>query len=82
MPPPILYAYGSAQEVKKVTETCKEVIEKAGDPQALSALLKEQHIRYVYLGRRGGVLSAKKLAESGLFQTVYNQAGTWVFQVK
>ncbi len=58
------------------------MIEQAGDPQALSALLKEQHIRYVYIGRRGGVLSAKKLGQSGLFQTVYNQAGTWVFEVR
>ena len=82
MPPPILYAYGSPQEVKRVTETSKQVIEHAGDPQALSALLKEQHIRYVYIGRRGGVLSAKSLIQSGLFQTIYSQAGVWLFEVK
>lgn len=82
MPPPILYAYGSPQEVKRVAETSKQVIEQAGDPQELSALLEEQHIRYVYIGRRGGVLSAKRLRESGLFKTVYSQAGVWLFEVK
>jgi Family of unknown function (DUF6541)/Protein of unknown function (DUF1616) len=82
MPPPILYAYGSAQEVKRVTELCKQVIEQAGNPQALSAMLKEQHIRYVYIGRRGGVLSARLLAESGAFQTVYSQDGAWLFKLK
>jgi hypothetical protein len=82
MPPPILYAYGNAQEVKRITETCKQVTEQASNPQALSALLKEQHIRYIYIGRRGGVLSAKLLAQSGLFQTSYVQNGTWVFEVK
>jgi len=82
MPPPILYSYGSAQEVRRVTEICKKVIEQAGDPQALSALLKEQHIRYIYIGRRGGVLSAKTLVQSGLFQTVYEKDGTWVFELK
>jgi hypothetical protein len=82
MPPPVLYAYGSISEVKRVTDTCKSVIENASNPQALSALLKEQQIRYVFIGRRGGVLSAKLLAQSGLFQTVYSQDGTWVFEIK
>jgi hypothetical protein len=82
MPPPILYGYGSAAEIKRVTDTCKQVIDQAGDPQALSAIMKEQQIRYIYVGRRGGVLSAKLLAQSGLFQTIYAQNGTWVFEVK
>jgi hypothetical protein len=82
MPPPILYAYGSPQEVKRVTNTSKQVIEQAGNPQELSVLLKEQHIRYVFIGRRGGVLSAKRLRESGLYKTVYSQAGVWLFEVK
>lgn len=82
MPPPILYAYGSADEVKRVDEICKQVLAQANNPQALSGLLKEQHIRYVYLGRRGGVLSAKLLAQSGLFQTLYSHDGVWIFEVR
>ena len=82
MPPPILFASGSVQEVIRVNEICKQVIEQAGNPQMLNALLKEQKIRYVYIGRRGGVLSAKLLVQSGLFQPIYSQAGVWLFEVK
>ncbi len=82
LPPPILYAYGSPAEVQSVAETCKEVIERASDPQALSELMRSQGIRFVYLGRRGGVLSPKSLVQSGLFQTRYSKAGTWLFELK
>jgi hypothetical protein len=82
MPPPILYAYGSPAEVQSVGETCKQVIDRASKPQALSELMRAQGIRFVYLGRRGGVLSPKLLVQSGLFQTRYSQAGTWLFELK
>ena len=82
MPPPILYAYSTTDEQKLVAETCKRVIDQASDPQALAALMKAQGIRYVYIGRRGGVLSPQLLARSGLFQTRYSQAGAWLFELK
>jgi hypothetical protein len=82
MPPPILYAYGSPAEVQSIDETCKQLIDRASDPQALRELMRAQGIRFVYLGRRGGVLSPKLLAHSGLFQIRYSQAGTWLFELK
>jgi len=82
MPPPILYTYGNPTEVKRVNETSQRVIEQANNPQAVSEVMKEQRLRYIYLGRRGGVLSARRLIESGLFQTLYTQDGVWVFELK
>jgi len=36
----------------------------------------------VYIGRRGGVFSAKELAESGLFRTLFDQDGIWIFELR
>jgi len=82
IPPPLFYAEGSPQEVERVNQISQKAIELAGDPAGLQEQMKQNGLRYVFIGRRGGVFSAKALAESGLFQTLFDQDGTWIFKLK
>jgi hypothetical protein len=80
MPPPVLY--GLNPEIgAQIVEASKQVIAKSDDIDALHTYLLEQGIRYVYVGARGGALSPRDMNNSPLFSTLYNNEGTWVFEV-
>ena len=83
LPPPVLYGLDtSSQRVKEINQLSQQVIDRSQDAQTLYALLQEQGIRYIYIGVRGGVLSADVLQNSPQFSLLYHGDGTWVFQVK
>ena len=81
-PPPVLYGLSNSPEyIQEVNAVSQKVIDLADDPAALHALLQEQGIRYVYIGGRGGVLSAQALRDSPLFAPRYAREGVFVFEV-
>jgi len=83
MPPPVLYGladdFSTARHINAVVG---HSIEVAGDPAQLAGLLREEGIRYLYIGARGGLFSPRLLQESADFETLYAQNGVWVFRVK
>jgi len=81
IPPPQVYGLGDPADVQEVNTICEETIQRSGDAQSLWQYLDEHDIRYVYIGRRGGVLSPHALLDSGLFVPRYSQAGVWVFEL-
>jgi hypothetical protein len=81
MPPPVLYGMGNAEETRRISAYAGAVIERAQRPQDLHLLLADQNIRFVYLGGRGGQLSARLLNESELFSLLYGENGAWVFEI-
>jgi len=83
LPPPVLYGMDTNQQrVRLINQLSQQVIDDSNDAEALHSLLMNQGIRYVYIGARGGVLSASALKNSPLFALLYQSDGTWVFQVK
>ena len=83
MPSPVLYGMDTnPQRIRSITRLSQQAIEKSQDAEALHTLLMEHGIRYIYIGARGGVLSAGVLKNSPLFTVLYQGQGTWVFQVK
>jgi hypothetical protein len=80
-PPPVLYGLGSAREIEAVNELEAAVLRAGNDPDLLLPLLHERGITHVYLGARGGVLSAGALSNSPFFREVYAQNRVWVFEV-
>jgi hypothetical protein len=81
-PPPVLYGLSNSPEyIQNINTTSQKVIDLAGDPAGLHALLQEQEIRYIYIGGRGGVLSAQSLRNSPLFAPRYARDGVFVFEV-
>ena len=81
IPPPAIYGLSSPETVQQINATCLETINRWADAQGLWDYLHAQNIRFVYVGRRGGVLSPQVLSESGLFIQRYAQSGVWIFEL-
>lgn len=81
MPPPVLYGLEYTAETRQINQLAQEVIARASDPQKLWELLQTQRIRYIFIGRRGGVLSPRLLQQSPHFSLLYAEQGVWIFQV-
>ncbi|MBN1535122.1 MAG: hypothetical protein JW908_00210 [Anaerolineales bacterium] len=80
MPPPLLYGFDTEGEISQyVTQLSKNIIIKGSYPAALYELLISENIHYVYLGAKGGVFSHQKLIESGLYNLIYSENGSWIF---
>jgi hypothetical protein len=59
-PPNLLYALVYNDDTERVNKISKQVVELASDPDQLRSLLMKEGIRYIYLGRRSGILSPLK----------------------
>ena len=82
MPPPVLYGLSNnPEDVQKISDICRQVLDLASKPAELHDYLLAQGIRYIYIGARGGALSVQALNTSDLYKAVYNFEDTWVFKV-
>jgi hypothetical protein len=81
LPPPVLYGASLPEETARINHFCAQVISNAKNAQGLWDLFQQNNVRYVYLGARGGVISPWALKDSDLFQLLYTQDGTWIFEV-
>lgn len=79
-PPPVLYGLGGEEITASISNKAQASIDSASDALKLYNLMKELNIDYVYIGRKGGAFSAKVLAESPVFETLYTQDGCWLFR--
>ncbi len=83
MPPPVFYGMdNNVDRIQGISRFSQQIIDQSQDANSLHDLLKAHNIGYVYIGARGGVLSPRRLQNNPLYQTLYHQDGTWVFQVK
>lgn len=80
IPPPVLYGFEAPEEVQKIKTICEEVRSSAQNPTALSLLMRENGIRYLYLGHKGGVMSPDLLQSSESFELIYSNQGVWIFK--
>jgi hypothetical protein len=79
-PPPALYGL-SAPLSSEVNQISQNVIELSNDATSLHQFLVMNKIEYLFIGVRGGVLSANLLANSPLYEQLYSKNGAWIFQV-
>ena len=83
MPPPVLYGMtNNAAEVTAINQLSQEAMAKGNQPAELAALMRQAGMRYIYIGARGGPLSAHTLLESGLFEALYQAKGTWLLELR
>jgi hypothetical protein len=82
VPPPVLYGLSSAKEIIGINMLCQQVTQNGENAAALWDILQAEEIQYVYIGGRGGPISARELNASPLFEARYQNNGTWVFQTK
>ena len=83
MPPPVLYGLtNDPAQIKAINQLSRQVVEKGGQPAELAEVMRQAGLRYVYIGAKGGSFSAKGMLESGLFQTIYHENGTWLLKLQ
>ncbi len=80
MPPPGLYGLGAEKRLY-VNQFVLAVQSTHHNPGELAQILTGYGVKYIYLGRHGGILSPALLQESEFFECVYEGEGTWVFEV-
>ena len=54
-PPPVLYGAGSNEGIKHINQVSAQIIAQGNNASALAVILRQNKIRYVYLGARGGL---------------------------
>ena len=82
MPPPVLYGLtNDPAEMNAINQLSQQILAAGNQPEELASLMRQEGLRYVYIGAKGGSLSARALVESGLFQPLYQAKGTWLLQL-
>jgi hypothetical protein len=82
LPPPVLYGMGPGQEARQIGDLAREVITYGSDALGIHQIMQENGLSYIYLGVRGGPISARALEESGLFRKVYDQEGVYIYLIE
>lgn len=77
--PPALYGLGDAEHVMHVLELDRRIAASSGDPDALARLMRDEGVRYVYIGALGGELDPGALRASARFRTVYDNGRVTLF---
>jgi hypothetical protein len=81
--PPVLYIYGTPDYIRAVDELNKQVAGLSADqPQALYALIKREHISYIYIGSRPGPIAREAFASDPAFEKVYEHDGVTILAVR
>ena len=82
MPPPVIYGLSDDTSYRKmVRKISSETIAVSDKPDSLAKLMRENGIQFLYLGSRGGVISAKNILLSSEFIVRFHQDNVWLFQV-
>jgi hypothetical protein len=79
-PPPVLYGQGTPESIATIVNFCEQTYTQAAEPQAFWQTLQALGIQYIYIGSRGGLISADVLTRSPYFKALYNQQGVWILQ--
>jgi hypothetical protein len=81
IPPPVLYGLGPETEISRINQICEDIFRYSNSPDELWNSLVVSNIEYIYIGARGGPLSANSLASNTHFMVIFQSNNTWVFQV-
>jgi hypothetical protein len=79
--PPHPYTMGAPEEVARIRQLAEETSGEPPEPAALLALLRSNGHTHVFVGARGGVVSAALLREAPGFRLVYTNGRASVFEV-
>lgn len=80
-PPTLLYGHGLRADIAVINQSTSSVMENAQDPTFLASFMRDNLLEYVYLGVRGGPISALELLQSAEFEVIYHQDGAWIFRL-
>ena len=81
IPPPVLYGLGSEEMRIHINTLSQEIINHGANADELWRLLRNNDIHYIYVGSRGGAISATSLAQNSHFTAIYHENSTWIFEL-
>jgi len=81
MPPNVLYGMDRDQGIK-INQFVEEILPIGEDADQIWELLDQNGYKFIYLGGRGGVISAQALDDSDQFITRYQHENTWIFEAQ
>jgi hypothetical protein len=67
--------------VSAINQLSQGIVANGSQPDELATLMRQAGLRYIYIGAKGGALSAQTLLESGLFRALYQANGTWLLEL-
>lgn len=79
-PPTLLYGHGQREDIAAINQQAAELLENAQDPQFLADFMANRGLDYLFVGVRGGPISALALLQSPQFELLYHQEGAWIFR--
>lgn len=80
-PPPVLYGLTTQRDsIDKLVNLSEQVLQAPLDSQRLHTLMQANRIGYVYIGARGGALSARALSADPAFRLVYQKDAVWIYK--
>ncbi len=82
IPPPVLFALSDrSEQVRQINQISQKVLEKPNDPTWIASLMRENNLQYLYLGGRGGAISAWTISQSPDFDLIYHQGSVFIFKL-
>ena len=79
MPPPVIAGLNRPGANAEVRRICQQVLANSKNAENLWQLMQAEDLHTIYLGARGGALSARALQDSPRFTLRYAQEGVWIF---
>ncbi len=79
-PPAVLYGLDNDNR-RKYSQLSQQVIQNSSNAGELAEIMKDNDIEFVFLGAKGGAISAAALADSEEFRELFNQLGVHVFAI-
>ncbi|PWH16043.1 MAG: hypothetical protein DDG59_10325 [Anaerolineae bacterium] len=82
IPPPVLFALSDqGEQVRQINQISQRVLEKPRDAAYIAKIMSEQGLAYLYLGAKGGSISAWEISQSPAFEQIYHEGGVFIFRL-
>lgn len=82
IPPPVLFALSDrSDQVQQINQISQKVLEKPDDAAWVANLMQENDLQYLYLGGKGGAISAWLISQSPEFELIYHHGSVFIFKL-
>lgn len=82
IPPPVLFALSDrSDQVRQINQISQKVLEKPDDAASIANLMRENDLEYLYVGGKGGVISAWVISQSPEFELIYHHGRVFIFKL-
>ena len=82
IPPPVLFALSDrSDQVRQINQISQKVLEKPNDSARIAHLMRVNDLQYLYLGGKGGAISAWVISQSPEFELIYNHGSVFIFKL-